>query len=329
MLTCAFGCIRLIYVVLYHIVFHSHICTCSLIVSSQVSGDHCKDVLQLGDSIRVEDQVFAQVKSLHQFTTCEAEEGVFGLAFTMISSHNYPSLLSNLDNTLLHSIYSLYLSAKDDYPPDMSTTYSDFDQFGNLEYGGARPLQASSQIVFGGVDQRHYEGCLHWHDLGQFEDLNTGETFQGYWDFALEEVRVGGTQMPTSSLALVDSGSSYIVGPPEDVSQFAVMNSATCFDLTDPDNAAQVDCGDAAFDLAVVECEQPFFNLEFVADGVTYVLEKEDLLMTMETEYGETCVLRLTGSEGIPVSIFERDCVILIHDTFGIHTHTLSSLYPC
>jgi hypothetical protein len=135
----------------------------------QVNGDHCQDVLQLGDSIRVEHQVFAQATSLHHFSTCEAEEGIIGLAFTMISSHNYPSLLSNLmDNSiLLHSIYSLYLNAHDDYPDQAEDgNYSQTDEYGNLEYGGARPLTAKSQIVFGGVDQQHYEGRLQWHDLG-------------------------------------------------------------------------------------------------------------------------------------------------------------------
>jgi hypothetical protein len=39
-------------------------------------------------------------------------------------------------------------------------------------------------------------------------DQTTGSKFEGYWDFSLDVVRVGGTDMPTSKLALVDSGSS-------------------------------------------------------------------------------------------------------------------------
>jgi hypothetical protein len=269
-----------------------------------VHGDHCQDVLQLGESIRVEHQVFAQVTSLNNFVTCEAEEGVFGLAFTMISSHNYPSLLSNLDSSLLHSIFSLYLNANDDYPDQVNDgSYANYDEYGNMEYGGTKPKTAKSQIVFGGVDQKHYEGCLQWHALGQFKDENTGGIFEGYWDFALDVVKVGGTTMPTTSvLALVDSGSSYIVGPPDDVSQFATINTASCFQMEDPDNPTEVDCASGeAFDAAIIDCDQPFFNLEFLADGATYVLEKEDLVMRVETSFGEACILRIVGSEGIPV----------------------------
>ena len=149
------------------------------------------------------EQVFAQVTQLTNFETCESEEGVLGLAFSFISSHNYPTLLSNLEDVLLHPIFSLYLDVNDDYPPDSETGSRDAN--GNKEFGTAQPSTSSSQIVFGGVDQKHYEGCLNWHELGQF-DLDTGDIFVGYWDFRLDDVRVGGTSLPTSALALVDSG---------------------------------------------------------------------------------------------------------------------------
>lgn len=273
-----------------------------IICFQQVSGDHCQDVLQLGESIRVEKQVFAQVTALTNFVTCEAEEGVFGLAFSMISSHNYPSLLSNLDTTLLHSIYSLYLNQNDDYPDETLDFQQQQDADGNVEYGATKPISHNSQIVFGGVDQKHYDGCLQWHDLGQFRDVATGEKFQGYWDFALQKTKVGGTTLPlTDTLALVDSGSSYIVGPPQDVSDFAKINQATCFTLEDPENPEEVECGED-FDSAIVDCNQPFFNLEFVADGATYVMEKEDLILRVQTSFGESCLLRMVGSNGVPVS---------------------------
>jgi hypothetical protein len=252
----------------------------------------------------VDEQVFAQVTQLMNFETCESEEGVLGLAFSWISSHNYPSLLSNLEHTLLHPIFSLYLDAMDDYPPENDEGPPPIDANGNQEFGKAQPSAFSSQIVFGGVDQKHYEGCLNWHELGQF-DLDTGLVFVGYWDFRLDDVRVGGTSLPTSALALVDSGSSYVVGPLYDVGKFALLNGATCFvfedeDMSDPKKA---DCDSKlGWDAAMIECDQPFFNLEFVADGVTYVLEKEDLVLRVETSYGDACVLRIVGSNDIPVS---------------------------
>lgn len=261
------------------------------------------DVLKLGET-PLRDQIFAQVTSLHNFKTCEAEEGVLGLAFFQTTSHNFPSLIKNLidSNHLEHSMYSLYLSDEDDYPMTEST-FEHADENGNLEYGYHRPTSASSQIVFGGVDQRHYEGCLQWHSLGHFDDAMTGGSFAGFWDFSLDDVRFGGTSVSTSNLAMLDTGSSYIIGPSEAVGKIANLNHASCFNMVHASQPQLVDCSSGIFDAAVIDCDQPFFNLEFVADGRVYVLEKEDLIVKSETSFGEACVLRLVGSEGIPVSL--------------------------
>jgi hypothetical protein len=268
--------------------------------------------LRIGDSLTVPDQVFAQVTNAESFTTCESEEGVFGLGFSSISSHEYPTFLSNLaagKTNLKHALFSLYLNPHDDYPDDAHHVY-DPDADGNLEFGGKHPISSNSQIVFGGVDQKHYSGCLKWHDLGQFEYAESGDTFKGYWDFALQSVLVGGTTLSQVPLAIVDSGSTYVVGPKHDVAQFAHVNNAACFQLPDQSSLArkedpiQVDClSTDGFDAAMIECDQPFFNLELIADDATYVLEKEDIVMRVDTSVGPACVLRVVGTDGIPVSI--------------------------
>ena len=245
---------------------------------------------------------------LENFETCETEEGVFGLAFSMISSHNYPSILKNMESTLLHPMFSLYLDATDDYPEDQVLHDIAPDSNGNIEYGRARPISATSQIVFGGVDQTHYEGCLNWHQLGVFDysqDPSYAKFAQnsGFWDLKLDDVRVGGTSVVTAHLALVDSGSSYIVGPLQDVGQIALLNEATCFVLEDPNDPQFVPCdNEDGFDAAVIQCDQPFFSIEFVMDGTTYVLEKEDLIIDIVSPALDACILRLIGSKEIPVS---------------------------
>lgn len=249
-------------------------------------------------------QVFAQVTSLHNFSTCEAEEGVLGLAFATKTSNDFPSVIQNMIDTdhLQYSMYSLYLNSRDDYPsPGALDEHADDN--GNLEYGYQRPTSASSQIIFGGVDQRHYEGCLQWHNLGHYDDSKTGGTFPGFWDFTLQDVRFGGSSVSTSNLALLDTGSSYVIGPTEAVGKIAKLNGAKCFDMVQPSKPQLVECSSGDFDAAVIDCDQPFFNLEFVADSRTYVLEKEDLIIETDTSSGTVCVLRLVGSEGIPVSL--------------------------
>jgi hypothetical protein len=73
------------------------------------------------------------------------------------------------------------MNPTDDYPPSDANVNP--DEKGNAKYYNGHALTANSEIVFGGVNQKHYEGCLKWHELGQFKDLSSGQTFQGYWDF--------------------------------------------------------------------------------------------------------------------------------------------------
>jgi phytepsin len=139
----------------------------------RVEGEHAKDTLHLGD-ILIENQVFAQVTEFSSFKHCAGEEGLVGLGFADISSHNFPTLVSNLASSqvLRHSMFSMYLSTDDDY-------YADDDQ------GTSDNPTSSSELIFGGVRNSHYEGCIHWHDLGQFEDVKNGKSFKGFWDFAI------------------------------------------------------------------------------------------------------------------------------------------------
>lgn len=246
----------------------------------RVEGQHARDVLQLGDAITVPNQIFAEATTIDSFVSCQGEEGVLGLGFSFLSSHFFPSVINNLQDNLMHPIFGMYLSATDDYP---------------LVDDGHGPTSSDhSEIVFGGVNQKHYSGCLHWHNLGQFQESDTGETFQGYWDVKLDGVDVGGTSMPSSQLAIVDSGSSNIVGPKDAVGLIAKLNGAECFNMPDgrTSDPVSVSCSDG-FDIATIDCDRPFFDLEFRADGEVYHLTKKDLIKTIETSMGDICTLRL------------------------------------
>ena len=69
-----------------------------------VSGEHAKDRVQIGDIV-IENQIFAQVNNMTRFAACESEDGVLGLGFPEISSHNFPSVVSNLKQILDVPIY--------------------------------------------------------------------------------------------------------------------------------------------------------------------------------------------------------------------------------
>jgi hypothetical protein len=107
--------------------------------------------------------------------------------------------------------------------------------------------------------------------------------------------------LPSSSLALVDSGSTYIIGPSDAIAHIASMNHASCFIMA-PGQATELTSCDSpdGFDVASIDCDQPFFSLEFEADGAVYVLEKADLVNVISTSKGDACLLRLQQSNEIP-----------------------------
>jgi hypothetical protein len=278
-----------------------------------VEGIHARDTLSLGDNIQIPHQVFAQITKYSHFQACSSEEGLMGLGFSMISSHNFPTTINNMASSLRHPIFSVYMDKTDDYPS--SNVNGIADAMGNQKHYTGHAVSANSEIVFGGVNQRHYEGCITWHNLGQFKDLSNGKTFEGYWDFKLDRVSVGGTSLPSSSLALVDSGSTYIVGPSDAVAQIAVTNGATCLNLVPGGEPQFTDCL-GEFDVAAIDCVQPFFSLQFEADTAVYILEKDDLVTRVSSSDGDICLLRLQQSNEIPGWILGDAFLIKYYSAF-------------
>lgn len=271
------------------------------------------DTLWIGDeTLRIDHQVFAVVSEIDNFATCEEEEGIVGLANSLTTSHLFPTLLSNFllaGNILQHNVFSMYLQSKDDYPDNDEDGEGSWQRQSNPGQQH-HPLSASSQLVLGGVDQTHYLGCLQWHSmLDSASAENEGDDDNNYWSLPLQQVKVGGRVLDSNQsekmLAILDSGSSYLVGPQQAVAQLVAMNKAKCFTMENFNGASpkQVPCNqEAGFDGAILSnCDDPFFNLEFVIGGITYVLEKEDLMVTVETLFGNACILRIVGSQGMTV----------------------------
>mmetsp|Transcript_14183 Transcript_14183/g.30960 ORF Transcript_14183/g.30960 Transcript_14183/m.30960 type:complete len:630 (-) Transcript_14183:211-2100(-) len=262
-------------------------------------GEHAVDAFQLGDSIRIEQQVFAQVTSIGEYTTCSGEEGILGLAFADISSHNFPSTISNLKTVLKNPIISMYLDdSTDDYPGSLEEIAQE-EEFGE-DIPVERATSANSGLIFGGVDQTKYSGCMAWHDLGQFKEIS-GETFKGYWDFKLDRVVFQGQMLPHSTLALVDSGSSFLLGPDEAVGALAKAAGLDCFVIDEVGMPEIVECDDEmGWDTAAYECDLEFGDIHFVADDVEHILTQEDVTDVVDTDEGPICILRALGDFELP-----------------------------
>ncbi|KAL7565023.1 hypothetical protein ACA910_020735 [Epithemia clementina (nom. ined.)] len=260
-----------------------------------MKGEHAIDILQIGDII-IENQVFAQVTSFEEYTSCSGEEGILGMAFSEISSHNFPTTISNFENVLKNPIFSMYLDQTvDDYPGNLQTPSK--NQSNN---GKEHAKSANSGLILGGVDHTKYDGCINWHDLGQFHELS-GETFKGYWDFRLDHVSFQNKDIPHSNLALVDSGSSFLLGPNDAVGALAKLAAVDCLVMDENNMPNFVDCDDPmGWDTAAFECELEFGELHFVSDGVHHVLTQQDLTDKIDTDEGPICILRVLGDFELP-----------------------------
>ena len=133
----------------------------------------------------------------------------------------------------------------------------------------------------------------------------------GYWDFKLDVVKLGDSPLSAmDTLALVDSGSTYLVGPMDAVGYVAEQNQAVCIVMGDDQNQDSiiVDCiSPTGFDVATIDCDQDrFLELEFIADGTSYILGREDLVDVIETSMGPLCILRIMGNSDIPVNSTTR-----------------------
>jgi len=254
-----------------------------------VAGIAVQDVLRLGN-ITVE-QIIGEATSLNNWTTCATEEGIVGLGFSLLSSYNHPSVISNLRDVLQYPVFSLYLDgAVDDYPVDRSTTAP--DAYANMQGGTSQATGANSELLFGAVNGKHYSGCLDWHDIGQ--------DAQGYWSVNLDTVEVNGQLVSSASTAIVDSGTTLIMGPSADVGVIAEMNGASCY--AEPTSATatsltQISCTDpSGFYIAVVNCNgQSMQSLDFIIDRVTYTLKPEVLIVDFQSGGQDLCVLRMQG----------------------------------
>jgi hypothetical protein len=91
------------------------------------------------------------------------------------------------------------------------------------------------------------------------------------------------------------------VGPSQAIADIAYVNQAICFKMAPGQKPEFTPCDSPdGFDAAAIDCDQPFFSLDFEADGVVYMLEKADLVNVVTTDAGDVCILRLQQSGQIP-----------------------------
>jgi hypothetical protein len=164
--------------------------------SGPVEGTFGKDTVTVGN-IDVKGQLFAEVTKvsfgpLNVAFAVGKFDGLLGLGFKSISQYQIPTPFENMiDQKLIDMpVFAFYLqqdSSKD------------------------------GELVFGGIDQTHYTGDL----------VDVPLTSESYWEVSLDSMAYGSTPIVTSAAkAIIDSGTSLLAGPPDQVSALASQAGA-------------------------------------------------------------------------------------------------------
>lgn len=214
--------------------------------SGPVSGFLSNDNVEMGGLV-VQSQQFAEinvVSGLGLAYMLGHFDGILGLAFQSISEYGIPTVYDNMEaQGLVQSPqFAFYLSATD----------------GSV-----------GELTLGGYDSTKFTGELTWVPL-------TSET---YWETALDGLLLGGKSVTNCSKVVLDTGTSILAGPTEDVKAIAAALGATPFPLNPAEYTIDCSLVPSLPELTVVMGGTPF-----VLAGSDYVLNVQGI-----------CLLGFTG----------------------------------
>lgn len=125
----------------------------------------------------------------------------------------------------------------------------------NASAGGA-----GGELTLGGTDDAHYDGDIAWVPL----------TAKTYWQFALDDVRIGGTSYSNATQAIADSGTSLLAGP-----------TAVIGDLNMKIGAKPIPGGEWTIDCSTIPNLPP---VTFTINGNDFTLEGSDYVLNVSGE---------------------------------------------
>ena len=212
--------------------------------SGPVAGSYSRDNVQIGSEILLENYLFAEVDDttgLGVGYRLGKFDGILGLAWGTISVDGVPTPLEAMisANLLEENVFAFYLG------------------------------EGPGELVFGGVDPDHYTGDFTYVPLSSTT----------YWQIELEDFKVGNSSMTTATKAIVDSGTSLLTGPTEDVKKIAEALGARALGNT---GEYLIDCNPYG---------APDLNIDI--NGKTFTLSLADYVIYDEGE----CLLAIMGMD--------------------------------
>ena len=202
--------------------------------SGSMEGIVSQDVLQIGD-LTIKGQDFAEATSEPGLAFAFGKfDGILGLAYDTISVNGIvPPLYQMINQGLLDDkVVSFYLGSSD---------------------------QDGGEAVFGGLDESHYEGKIHWAPVVR----------KGYWEVGLDKVALGDQELELDNgSAAIDTGTSLIA---------LAQDTA---DILNAEIGAQKGWnGQYSVDCEKVKDLPPF---TFYIDGKPYELEGKDYILEVQ-----------------------------------------------
>lgn len=195
--------------------------------SGPVRGYLSTDDLEFGN-ILIRHQTFAEVteaEGLEDIYQYGKFDGILGLAFTPVSVDLIPSPMDNLiaQGLIEHPIISFNLGNNSD-----------------------------GELIIGGYEEEKIDGTIEFINLIEID----------YWTVSLDQIMIGNTKFNGAKKAIIDTGTSLLIGPPSDVNKMATLLSATLID-----------------DIYIVDCNNNLPNIEIILDKRSFVLTPDDYLI--------------------------------------------------
>lgn len=208
--------------------------------SGPVSGFLSQDTVTVGD-LKVPEQFFAEVnvtKGLGPAYYLGKFDGLFGLAFDTISVDHLKTPFHRMVQAGLldEPVFAFYL--------------------GNNKDG---------ELTFGGTDKAHFQGELSYVDV----------TSPTYWSVKLDAIESKDESLTSVDKAIVDSGTSLIAGPKDQIAKLAAVVGAHKFIMGE----------------YLISCSADAPDITFVLNGQKYTLTKDEYII----KNGPLCLWAFMG----------------------------------
>jgi hypothetical protein len=208
--------------------------------SGPVSGFYSQDSVTLG-GVQVDDYLFAEVnnvKGLGLGYTLGKFDGICGMAWDRISVDGVRTPVRALveSGKLPEPVFAFYL--------------------GN---------NADGELTIGGVDTAHYTGDFTYVPLSS----------EDYWSVKLDGLKLNGDAIGSTTKAIVDSGTSLMAGPTEEVKAIATA----------------LNLGSVLGKEYTVDCNAKY-SLTWSVGGQDWVLDQDDMVLS---ESNGQCIFGMLG----------------------------------